>query len=63
MGVDTHSNLKKIIDKIKEDISDELDTDKIKEQLNFEDQGLDVTDVFQDTKNTLNEIKSGGTKN
>ncbi len=54
---------KKFINKIQQDVSDEIDTDKIKEQLSFKDQDLGVTEVFQDTKNTLNKIKNDGAKN
>ncbi len=53
---------KKITNKIQEDISTELDTDTLKEQLNFEDQSLGVGDILQDTKNTLNDIKDSGNK-
>ncbi|EEZ80593.1 MAG: twin-arginine translocase subunit TatB [Candidatus Thioglobus sp.] len=50
---------KKFIAKIQEDIGDEFEADKIKEHLSLKDKDAGIVEIFEETKNTLNEIKQG----
>ncbi|MBT6921995.1 MAG: twin-arginine translocase subunit TatB, partial [Candidatus Ruthia sp.] len=48
---------KKFIAKIQEDIGDEFEADKLKEHLNLEDKDSNIVEIFEETKQSLNEIK------
>ncbi len=50
---------KKLIAKIQEDVGGELEADKLKEHLNLEDEDSNVVEIFEETKQSLNEIKQG----
>ncbi|SFV80615.1 Twin-arginine translocation protein TatB [hydrothermal vent metagenome] len=49
--------VKKFVAKVQEDIGDELEADKLKEHLNLEDKDANIVEIFEETKNTLSEIK------
>jgi len=48
---------KKFIAKIQEDIGDEFEAGKLKEHLNLEDKDSNIVEIFEETKQSLNEIK------
>jgi sec-independent protein translocase protein TatB len=49
--------VKKFVAKVQEDIGDELEADKLKEHLSLEDKDANIVEIFEETKNTLSEIK------
>jgi len=49
--------IKKFVAKIQEDISDEVEVDKLKEHLSLEDKDSNIVEIIKDTKKSLNEIK------
>ncbi len=59
----TIGKVKKFITKIQQDISDEIDTDTIKAHLNLEDKDNNIVEIFDETKNTLNDIKQDSEQN
>ena len=48
---------KQFVTKVQQDIGDELEADKLKQHLSMEDKDSNIVDVFQQTKDTLNQIK------
>ncbi|WXT99570.1 MAG: Sec-independent protein translocase protein TatB [Catillopecten margaritatus gill symbiont] len=53
---------KRFVAKIQEDIGDELESDKLKEHLNFEDKDSNILEIIDETKDTLNDIKNDANK-
>ncbi len=53
---------KKFVSKIKEDIDDEFEADKLKEHLSLEDKDSNIVEIFEETKKSLNEIKQDADK-
>ncbi|ABL02067.1 twin-arginine translocation protein, TatB subunit [Candidatus Ruthia magnifica str. Cm (Calyptogena magnifica)] len=49
---------KRFIANIQEDISDELEIDKLKEHLSTVDKKPNILEIFDDTKNTFNDVKN-----
>jgi len=49
--------IKKFVAKIQEDISDEVEVDKLKEHLSLEDKDSNIVEILKDTKKSLNKIK------
>lgn len=49
--------IKKFVSKIQDEVSDELETDKLKEHLKIEDQNASVIDIIDQTKDSFNQIK------
>ena len=49
--------VKKFVAKVQEDIGDELEADQLKEHLSLEDKDANIVEIFEETKNTLSEIK------
>jgi sec-independent protein translocase protein TatB len=48
---------KRFVAKVQEDIGDEIEADKLKEHLNLEDKDANIIEIFDQTKESLNEIK------
>ncbi len=48
---------KRFIAKIQDDVSDEIDIDQFKKQMNDMDKESNIVEIFDETKNTLNDIK------
>lgn len=53
---------KRFITKIQEDISNEIETDKLKEHLHLEDKDANIVEIFNKTKESLNKIKRDANK-
>ncbi len=53
---------KKFVSKIKEDIDDEFEADKLKEHLSLEDEDSNIVEIFEETKKSLDEIKQDADK-
>jgi sec-independent protein translocase protein TatB len=49
--------LKRFVAKVQEDIGDEIEADKLKEHLNLEDKDANIIEIFDQTKESLNETK------
>ncbi|BBB24063.1 sec-independent protein translocase protein TatB [Isorropodon fossajaponicum endosymbiont JTNG4] len=49
---------KRFIANTQDDISDELEIDKLKEHLNTVDKKSNILEIFDDTKNTLSDTKN-----
>ena len=48
---------KRFIAKIQEDVSEELDVDQLKQQLGDMDKDANIVEIFDETKDALNDIK------
>ncbi len=48
---------KRFINKIQAEVGDELESDKIKAHLNLGDKDSNIVEIFDETKNALNDIK------
>lgn len=53
---------KHFIAKIQEDISEEIEADKLKEHLSLEDKDSNVIEILKETKESLNDIKNNVNK-
>ncbi len=49
--------IKKFVSKIQDEVSDELETDKLKDHLKIEDQNANVVDILDETKDSFDQIK------
>ena len=49
--------IKKFINKIQEEVSDGLEADNIKQHLELNDKDANIVDIFDETKETLADIK------
>jgi sec-independent protein translocase protein TatB len=49
--------LRSFVDKIKNDVSEELEADKLKEHLAIKDEESGIVDIIKDTKESLSEVK------
>jgi len=49
---------KRFIAKIQDDVSEELEVDKLKEQLNAMDKDANIVEIFDETKQAINDIKT-----
>jgi len=49
---------KSFIAKIQDDVSDELEVEKFKEQLSSMDKDSNIIEIFDETKDTINDIKN-----
>ena len=49
---------KRFIAKIQDDVSDELEVEKFKEQLSSMDKDSNIIEIFDETKDTINDIKN-----
>jgi sec-independent protein translocase protein TatB len=49
--------IKRLIEKIQADVTDELETDKLKEHLKLNDENANIIEILDETKNTLNDTK------
>ncbi|HAY41291.1 MAG TPA: twin-arginine translocase subunit TatB [Gammaproteobacteria bacterium] len=49
--------LKNFVDKIKQDVTDELEAEKLKEHLTINEEDSGIVDIIKDTKETLSEVK------
>jgi sec-independent protein translocase protein TatB len=45
---------------LENEIGDEIEADKLKEHLNLEDKDANIIEIFDQTKESLNEIKRDG---
>ena len=50
--------VKRFIAKIQDDVSEELEVDKLKEQLNAMDKDANIVEIFDETKQTISDIKT-----
>ncbi len=48
---------KRFVSKIQDDVAQEIESDKIKEHLELNDKDSNIIDIFDETKDTLNNIK------
>ncbi|MDC9727405.1 MAG: Sec-independent protein translocase protein TatB [Candidatus Thioglobus sp.] len=48
---------KRFIAKIQDDVSDEIDIDQFKKQMNDMDKESNIVEIFDETKDALNDIK------
>ena len=49
--------IKGFVSKIQDDVSQEIESDKIKEHLELNDKDSNIIDIFDETKDTLNNLK------
>ena len=49
---------KRFIAKIQDDVSEELEVDKLKEQLNAMDKDANIVEIFDETKQAISDIKT-----
>ncbi|WP_369177483.1 Sec-independent protein translocase protein TatB [Candidatus Thiodubiliella endoseptemdiera] len=49
---------KRFVAKIQEDIGEELEADKLKEHLNLKDNDSNILEIFDEAKDTLDNIKN-----
>jgi len=49
---------KRFIAKIQDDVSEELEVDKLKDQLNTMDKESNIVEIFDEAKGTINDIKN-----
>ncbi len=49
---------KRFIAKIQDDVSEELEVDNLKEQLNTMDKDANIVEILDEAKDTVNDIKS-----
>ena len=49
---------KRFIAKIQDDVGEELEVDKLKEQLNAMDKDANIVEIFDETKQTISDIKT-----
>ena len=49
---------KRFIAKIQDDVSEELEVDKLKEQLNAMDKDANIVEIFDETKQGISDIKT-----
>ncbi len=49
---------KRFIAKIQDDVSEELDIEQFKEQLSSIDKDANIVEIFDETKDTINDIKN-----
>jgi sec-independent protein translocase protein TatB len=49
---------KRFIAKIQDDVSEELEVDKFKEQLNAMDKDANIVEIFDETKQAISDIKT-----
>jgi sec-independent protein translocase protein TatB len=54
---------KRFIAKIQEDVSEELEIDKFKEQLSAMDKDANIVEILDETKKDINDIKTDVKKN
>mgnify|MGYP000394271414 FL=1 len=54
---------KRFIAKIQDDVSEELEVDKLKEQLNAMDKDANIVEIFDETKQAISDIKTDVKKN
>ena len=48
---------KRFVSKIQDDVAQEIESDKIKEHLELNDKDSNIIDIFDETKDSLNNIK------
>lgn len=49
--------IKRFVGKIQDDISNELDSNTIKQHLRLEDEEADIVEIIKDSKNSIKDIK------